>query len=47
MKKKRKNTSTMMVLLLNNVAMFVLLLDLGVWCNVGSYSLWHFPLEEG
>ncbi len=37
---------TMMVLLLNYVAMFVLLLNLGVWCDVGSYSLWHFALEE-
>jgi hypothetical protein len=38
---------TMMVLLLNYVEMFFLLLDLGVWCDVSSYSLWHFVLEEG
>ncbi len=38
---------TMMVLLLNYVAILVLLLGLGVWCDVGSYSLWHFALEEG
>ncbi len=25
----------------------VCLLDLAMWCDVGSYSLWHFVLEEG